>query len=134
MVALQPQTRTNSASGATAIGPSRSLRIVTGNIISKRHSADLIPTPPRSTDASATDQENIIFTATGSDQSQIAPQFLHNTGLRKVNAVIDKITDDSVVVCCLLANTKLDLKLPPTLIPAELLSYGQPVTLSLCTE
>jgi hypothetical protein len=135
MVALQAQTLTNSASGATVIGPSRSLRIVTGDVIAKRRSTDLIPKPPGLTDVSTIDRENIIFsTTTGLGQSQRDPEFSHVTGLRKVNAVIDKITPDSVVVCCLLPNTKLDLRLPPSLIPAELLSYGQPVTISLRTE
>ena len=55
-------------------------------------------------------------------------------GRRTVDAVIDEIMRDSVIVRCLLpTGNTVDLRLPPSVIPSQLLRYGQPVTVSLDT-
>jgi hypothetical protein len=89
---------------------------------------------PQHTDASS----NTVTSSTTFGQPEApmpVPNLLPATmGRRSVDAVIDEITQDSVIIRCLLpAGYTVDLRLPPSIIPSRLLQYGQPVSVSLDT-
>jgi hypothetical protein len=67
-------------------------------------------------------------------REQRAPQLSSVSTLSEVNAVVDEIMTDSVIICCLLPEGPLNLRLPPSLIPGDLLTFGQPISISLSTE
>jgi hypothetical protein len=90
----------------------------------------LMPSPPSLTDISKSEGTRTLFVGGGAS-GETAQRLPNEPGLQVVSAVIDEIMRDSVLVRCLLPDGTLDLRLPPSLIPADLLNFGQPVTISL---
>jgi len=85
--------------------------------------------PPR-TEISTPDRPSSLLTG-APPADDAAPQLPTAAGLSAVDAVIDEIKRDSVIVRCLLPDGTLELRLPPSLIPPELLIFGQPIAISL---
>jgi hypothetical protein len=55
-------------------------------------------------------------------------------GVRKISGVIDEIMRDTVIIQCTLpSGVVVQLRLPPALVPSELMTFGAPVWISLET-
>lgn len=50
---------------------------------------------------------------------------------QRINAVISEMQSESIVLECYVPTGIFDIRLPPAVIPDELRTFGQPVTLSL---
>jgi hypothetical protein len=87
---------------------------------------------PKGTNVSANTPTDSTTSGRRETSEHMPSLIASSTGRRSVDAVIDEIMRDSVVVRCLLpAGNTVDLRLPPSIIPGQLLRYGQPVTVSL---
>ncbi|WP_298254722.1 hypothetical protein [Bradyrhizobium sp.] len=53
------------------------------------------------------------------------------SGRRELDAIIGEVTAEYVIVECHTPSGTVELQLPPAVIPADLLHYGQPVSISL---
>jgi len=61
-----------------------------------------------------------------------AMSFPAPTGIRRINGVIAEIKQDSVVIDCdLPSGGRVEMNLPPALIPSDLQKFGTPVQISL---
>jgi hypothetical protein len=54
-------------------------------------------------------------------------------GVHRISGVVADVMRDSVVIQCILASETVDLRLPPALVPKNLMSFGTPVWISLET-
>jgi hypothetical protein len=55
-------------------------------------------------------------------------------GSKHVDAVVREVMRDTVRIECLMPGGAVEIQLPPTLFPAELMQVGQPVALSIDME
>jgi hypothetical protein len=75
---------------------------------------------------------SIISEVTPSKHADTTPMTA-SAGIRKINGVVSEVMKDSVVIQCMFPTGNLDLRLPPALVPVELMSFGTPVWISLET-
>ena len=85
--------------------------------------------PPRVT---ALDAKNRAGTLLSGPLEQLpAAGFAMTPGIRRVDAVVGEIMRDTVVVRCMFASGRVDINLPPSLFPPDLLNFGMPIRISL---
>jgi hypothetical protein len=97
-----------------------------------KQSSFLAPEPPLGqTRAASQSSPTSILAETSATQHPAMTGF--SAGIRKIDGVVAEILRDSVIIHCTIPSGTFDLRLPPALVPTELMSFGSPVSISLET-
>jgi hypothetical protein len=133
-MAIAQRRETNSEGGLTrpmsgSPGPTLTM---TGQSNREERLSYFAPSFRRETEASAL-QPTEIFVSESPDV-KATPQIPQSAGLKTIDAVVGDLLVDSVVIHCLIPSGNIDIRLPPSLIPSDLLVYGKPVRLSLSSQ
>jgi hypothetical protein len=131
VAASLPETTISDLSVRTFVTPSSSETKITSDRTPSELSL-LRRSPPASTSPSLNELKDRL--AIGLERPERQSSLAVQVGAKTVEGVIGDLLEETVVVHCRLPTGMLDIRLPKTVVPSELLRYGAPVSVSLRSE